>query len=154
MSPLTTPRVVWLAAAVCLLVGCAREPAQNAAAARAARESALLPKENVLEVKVVPKELLGKPFMPGGTIARYQKGKDSYEIFLSELPSETDSAIVIAHWDGALKNPKVIRSLDAYYGLDGQRPVYVFAKGHWVAGITGLPEQEADQQARRLAGRL
>lgn len=108
----------------------------------------------MLEVKVSEGNLLGKSFMPPGTLARYRKGNQAYEIFITELPTETDSAIVLAHWDQALKNPKVVKSLDAYYGMDGGRPIYVFAKGRWVAGITGLTENEADQQARALARRL
>jgi hypothetical protein len=134
-----------LLAAVAIFSACSAKPRQA---------SALLPKENVVEVKVVQRELLGKAFMPGGALARYQKGKDAYEIFLGKLPTPTDSAIVLAHWDQVLKNPKVIPSLDAYYGVDANRPIFVFAKGQWVAGIAGLPEKEADQQARILAGRL
>ena len=107
-----------------------------------------------MEVKVVQRELLGKAFMPGGALARYQKGKDAYEIFLGKLPTPTDSAIVLAHWEQVLRNLKEVRSLDAYYGVDANRPIYVFAKGPRVAGIAGLPEKEADQQARILAGRL
>jgi hypothetical protein len=105
-------------------------------------------------VKVVKKELLGKSFMPGGTLAQYQRGNVAYEIFLSELATPTDAAIVLAHWDQVLKNPKVVQSLDAYYGIDTGHPIYVFASGPWVAGITGLSEKEADRQARMLARRL
>jgi hypothetical protein len=150
-------RLMWLVVAIGILSACAQKPwqgSQNGSAARETDPSALLPKEDVVGVKVVKKELLGKPFMPGGTLARYQRGKVAYEIFLSELPTPTDAAIVLAHWDEALKNPKVVRSLDAYYGTDTGHPTYVFAKGPWVAGITGLSEKEADRQARMLAERL
>ena len=146
-------RLVWLVAAIGILGGCARKPGPATGDA-ATHASALLPKENEVTVQVVSKELLGKSFMPGGALARYQKGKVSYEIFLGELPTPTDSAIVLAHWDQALKNPKVVRSLDAYYGVDGGRPIYVFAREQWVAGIIGLSEEEADRQARTLAERL
>jgi hypothetical protein len=138
-------RPFWFFAAMGILSACSAKPRQAAA---------LLPKENIVEVKVVQTQLLGKAFMPGGAVARYQHGKNAYEIFLGKLPTPTDSAIVLAHWDQVLKDPKVIQSLDAYYGVDAKRPIYVFAKGPWVAGITGLAEKEADQQARMLAGRL
>jgi hypothetical protein len=152
-------RLVWLVVTIGILGGCAPRPRQGsqnslATGGTATDPSALLPKEDVVAVKVVKKELLGKSFMPGGTLARYQRGKVAYEIFLSELPTPTDAAIVLAHWDEALKNPKVVKSLDAYYGIDAGHPIYVFASGPWVAGITGLSEKEADRQARMLAGRL
>jgi hypothetical protein len=149
----------WLAAAMSIFGACASNPWQvnqngSATGSTRANASALLPKENVVAVKVVKKGLLGKSFMPGGTLAVYKTGKNTYEIFLSELPTPTDSAIVLAHWDEALKNPKVVRSLDAYYGVDAGRPIYVFARGRWIAGITGLSEEEADRQARMLAEHL
>jgi hypothetical protein len=152
-------RLIWLVVALGVLGGCAQKAwqgSQNSSATgnAAPDASALLPKENVVAVKVVNKELLDKSFMPGGTVARYRRGQVEYEIFLGELPTATDSAIVLAHWDQALRNPKVVQSLDAYYGVDAGRPIYVFAKGRWVAGITGLSEKEADQQARMLAERL
>ncbi len=152
-------RLVWLVATIAILGGCAPKPRQasqksSVTGGTATDASALLPKEGVVAVKVVQKELLGKSFMPGGTLARYQRGKVAYEIFLSELPTPTDAAIVLAHWDEALKNLKLVRSLDAYYGIDTGRPTYVFAKGPWIAGITGLSEQAADREARMLAERL
>jgi hypothetical protein len=152
-------RLVWLVVTIGTLCGCSAKPwqaSQNSSATGGGvtDPSALLPKDDVVAVKVVKKQLLGKSFMPGGALARYQKGKVAYEIFLSELPTPTDAAIVLAHWDQTLKNPQVVRSLDAYYGTDTGHPVYVFARGPWVAGITGLSEKEADRQARMLAGRL
>jgi hypothetical protein len=151
--------LVWLVVTISFLGGCAPKPRQasqnSSATGRTATDaSALLPKDDVVAVKVVKKELLGKAFMPGGTLARYQRGKVAYEIFLSELPTPTDAAIVLAHWDEALSNPKLVRSLDAYYGIDTGHPTYVFAKGPWIAGITGLSEKEADREARILAERL
>jgi hypothetical protein len=150
----------WLVAAMSIFGACAsNHPLQvrqdgSAAGSGRVNASAILPKENMVAVKVVKKELLGKSFMPGGALAVYQTGKKAYEIFLSELPTPTDSAIVLAHWDEALKSPKVVRSLDAYYGVDAGRPIYVFARGRWIAGITGLSEEDADRQARMLASHL
>jgi hypothetical protein len=138
--------VLGLVLALGILGSCARDRQQTS--------SNPLPTENMLEVNVSKGNLLGKAFMPAGTLARYRRGNQAYEIFIAEMATETDSAIVLAHWDQALKNPKVVKSLDAYYGTDEGRPIYVFAKGRWVAGITGLTENEADQQARALASRL
>jgi len=38
------------------------------------------PSPNLVDTKVVDKQLLGKPFMPGGTLAHYKKGKTEYEM--------------------------------------------------------------------------
>ncbi len=152
-------RLFLLVAAIGILGGCASKPwqgSQNGSATgdKTADASALLPKKNVVSVQVVKKALLGKSFMPGGALAQYRRGKVAYEIFLSELPTPTDSAIALARWEDTLKDPELVKSMSAYYGVDAGRPVYVFARGQWVAGIAGLSEKDADQQARMLAQRL
>ncbi|HLJ13920.1 MAG TPA: hypothetical protein VKV15_05440 [Bryobacteraceae bacterium] len=97
---------------------------------------------------------MAKPFMPGGTIARYKKGKTEYEMFVAKLPSATDAAILLPDWNKALTGSKLVPSFGGYFGDDGGRPVFVFAKGAWIAGIAGLPEKQADAQARILAAEL
>ncbi len=97
---------------------------------------------------------MGKPFMPGGTLARYKKGKKEYEMFVAKLATSTDAAILLLYWQKALADPKLIPSFGGYFGMDGGRPVFVFSKGAWIGGVAGLPEKEADAQARTLASRL
>jgi hypothetical protein len=109
---------------------------------------------NLVGTKVVDKELLGKSFMPGGTLARYKKGKKEYEMFVAKLPTPTDAAILLLDWKKALANSKLVPSFGGYFGLDAGRPVFVFAKGAWIAGVAGLPEKEADLEARTLAAHL
>jgi hypothetical protein len=45
-------------------------------------------------------------------------------------------------------------SFGGYYGHDAGRPIFVFTKGAWIAGIAGLPEKAADAEARKLAKAL
>jgi hypothetical protein len=104
--------------------------------------------------KVVDKELMGQTFMPGGTLARYKKGKKEYEMFVAKLPTATDAAILLLDWHKAMADSKLIPSFGGYFGLDAGRPVFVFSKGAWIAGIAGLPQKEADVEARTLASRL
>src|SRR5206468_11419746 len=111
-------------------------------------------KANMIETKVVDKEILGKPFMPGSTLARYRKDKTEYEMFVARLPRALDAAILLPDWDKSLAGSKLIPSFGGYFGQDAGRPVFVFSKGAWIAGIAGLPEKEADPLARALAGRL
>lgn len=103
---------------------------------------------------MVDRELMGKLFMPGGTIATYKKGKVEYEMFLAKMPSATEAAVTLPDWRKALKDAKLIPSFGGYFGLDGDRPVFVFTKNAWIAGVAGLKEKEADVAARALAGRI
>ncbi len=144
--------------AVLLLTSCGSqpkpEPVTKAETPKPSDESARFATANLVETKVVDKELMGKPFMPGGTLARYKKGKKEYEMFVTKLPTATDAAILLPDWRKALSDSKLVPSFGGYFGMDAGRPVFVFSKGAWIAGIAGLPEKEADAEARILAARL
>lgn len=153
--------VLSIAALTVLLCSCGSEPrpsptepAKKAEAPKPSDESSRFPTANLVETKVVDKELLGKPFMPGGTLARYKKGKTEYEMFVAKLPTPTDAAILLPDWRKALTDSKLVPSYGGYFGQDSGRPVFVFTKGAWIVGIVGLPEKEADMQARVLAAQL
>ena len=103
---------------------------------------------------VVDKELLGKQFMPGGTLGQYRKGKTEYEVFVARAATSTDAALILPDWEHALTDAKFIPSFGGYFGHDAGRPVFVFTKGPWIAGIAGLPERDADRIARELAKSL
>ena len=153
--------VVLAAGFVILLTSCgsqpkpaASEPAKKAEAPKPSDESDRFSSANLVKAEVVDKELLGKPFMPGGTLAHYKKGKKQYEMFVAKLPTSTDSAILLLDWHKALTNSKLVPSFGGYFGEDAGRPVFVFSKGAWIAGIAGLPEKEAGLEARTLAAHL
>jgi hypothetical protein len=145
-------------AAILVLTSCGSqpkpEPAAKAETPKPPDESARFATANLVETKVVDKELMGKPFMPGGTLARYKKGKKAYEMFVTKLPTATDAAILLPDWRKALTDSKLVPSFGGYFGIDAGRPVFVFSKGAWIAGISGLSEKEADAEARILAARL
>ena len=150
-----------LPALAALLASCGSEPnpalsmpVKKAEAPKPADESRRFPTAGLVETKVVDKELLGKPFMPGGTLARYRKGKTEYEMFVARLPSALDAAILLPDWSKTLAGAKLVPSFGGYFGQDAGRPVFVFAKGVCIAGIVGLPEKEVDPVARTLAGQL
>src|SRR5271156_3935406 len=88
--------------AVLLLTSCASPPKPELAAKvetpKPPDESARFASANLVETKVVDKELMGKPFMPGGTLARYKKGKQEYEMFVAKLPTAVDAAILLPDW--------------------------------------------------------
>ena len=149
-----------LAALAAMLAACSSESpapaakAQPAAPVKPADETRHLPKENLVDSKVVDTALLGKSFMPGGTLAHYKNGSREYDMFVAKLPSATDAAILLPDWSAALADSKLEPGFGGYYGLDAGRPVFVFTKGTWIAGVAGLAEKDADREARILASNL
>ncbi|MCC6343090.1 MAG: hypothetical protein IT166_12880 [Bryobacterales bacterium] len=151
---------ILLAPALFLLLGACgpaprpAPPSKPAEPPKPADESRRFPKDNLVETKVVGSALLGKPFMPGGTLARYRKGTREFVMFAGKLPSPTDAALLLLDWKKSLTGAKLVPSFGGYFGMDDKRPLFVFPKGNWIAGVAGLPEKEADLQARALASRL
>jgi hypothetical protein len=146
-----------------LIVSCSSPPADSAKQAQSAKptpivkpsdESRRFPKANLASTEVVDSALLRKTFMPGGTLARYKKGKNEYQMFVARTASATDAAIKMSDWRAALTKPEFVASFGGYFGQDGGVPVFVFAKGEWIAGIVGLSRNDADAAARVLASRL
>jgi hypothetical protein len=154
-------RLLAVAAFVIFLCSCDSKPTPEVKVApklveipRPTDETRRLPKTNLLDTIVVPKELLGKKFMPGGTLAQYRKGKTSYEMFIAKAASATDAAVILPDWQHALTDVKFIASFGGYFGRDAGRPVFVFTKGPWIAGVAGLEQKDADVEARKLARAL
>ena len=114
----------------------------------------ICPKVHLVDTIVVDKQLLGKPFMPGGTLAQYKKGQTEFEMFVARTASPTEAALILPDWKKVLADSKYVPSFGGYYGHDAGRPIFVFTKGAWIAGIAGLPEKDADAEARKLAKAL
>jgi hypothetical protein len=53
-----------------------------------------------------------------------------------------------------LADAKFLPSFGGYFGMDGETPWFVFVKGRYLAGVVGLPQEEADLVARELAARI
>jgi len=151
-----------LFAAALLLASCgsetkptpASESPKQAQAPKPTDESSRFPRAGLRSTMVVPNHLLDKNFMPGGTLAHYKADKTEFDLFAVRLPSAQDAAFLLPDWNKALAGSKLVPSFGGYFGKDGTRPVFVFAKGAWVAGVAGLPEKDADLQARALAAAL
>ena len=156
-------RLLLIAAVSVLLVSCNSAPKQTAADTpkeapapppKPVDDSNKFPKPNLVDTEVTAEDLLGKRFMPGGTIAHYRKGKVEYDMFVARTASPNDAALVLVDWRNALADVKFIASFGGYFGNDTGTPVFVFTKGPWIAGIKGLNQKDADLQARTLAGAL
>jgi hypothetical protein len=155
-------RALWILAIALIpgACGCNPAPERRAEAPRRAErpapvdESRRFPKANLTGTEVVRDNIWGKPFMPGGTVARYRKGAAEYEMFIARMPNATDAAISLIDWKKDMADAKLVPSFGGYLGTESGRAVFVFPKGEWLAGIRGLKEKEADAQARILAAQL
>ena len=144
-----------------LTVGCGSAPEKKAAAppGRPVKppvkdDTALLLPLNRTAARIVPDHLLGKTAMPGGTIGDYEEGGKKYQLFIIETASAQDAAILLLDLKVSLTQPAYIAYMGGYFGTDAGKPVYVFAKSNYLAGVVGLPEDLADPIARQLAARL
>lgn len=147
----------WLLLLAGFVVGCSSAPEKKAAAPSpppVQDDTALLLPLHRTGVHVVPDHLLGKTAMPGGTIGDYEEDGKKYQLFIIETASAQDAAILLLDLKVSLKDPAYIAYMGGYFGTDAGKPVYVFAKLKYLAGVVGLPEDLADPVARQLAARL
>ena len=135
-------------------MACPRKLAKETPPPKPADESRHFPLANRVDARVVDNHLLDKSFMPGGTIARYRKGKTGYEMFLARIPGSQDASALLVDWRTTLSGAEFVASFGGYFGEDAGKPTFVFSKGNWIAGIIGLPRNEADLVARDLASRI
>jgi hypothetical protein len=116
--------------------------------------STKLPAAGQIRSQLVADHLLGKDFMPGGNLADYKTDLTEYQIFVLEAADARAAAFLLLDWKTAIPDAKYLAHMGGYYGTDQGKPIYVFAKGPYLAGIVGLPEAKADPEARRLAAKL
>ena len=148
---------------VCALLagGCGGEKPAGApkkaaapAAPKPTDQTRRFPAADRVDVTLVERGLFGKPFLPGGNVAKYKRGAREYEMFLVRAASPAAAATLLFDYKTALKDPKFIAHFGGYFGGDGGAPTFLFTKGSWLAGVRGLPQAEADAVARELAARL
>ena len=107
-----------------------------------------------VSARVVPNHLLDIPALPGGTIGDYKVGKKTYQLFIIEADSNQKAAFMDTDLRDALKDPEYLANMGGYFGERNGTPIYGFAKLQYLAGVVGLPKDEADPIARQLAARL
>lgn len=105
-------------------------------------------------MRLVEDHVLGKDFLPGGNVAEYKRKGKTYQQFLVHAKSAEAAALLMFDYKGHLRDAKYLPHMGGYFGADGAMPVYLFQKGAFLAGFTGLPEKEADPLARQFAARL
>jgi hypothetical protein len=154
-------RILAVVAFTFLLVSCSSQPKPAAPEASKAVEAPKprdewrrFPRAEIVDTKVIDNNLMGKPFMPGGTLGRYKKGAAEYEMFIAKTASPDEATILLVDWKKAMADSKLVSSFGGYSGTDAGRPIFVFTKGAWIAGVAGLPQKEAEPKASLLAAYL
>jgi hypothetical protein len=138
------------------LTSCANEPPKvvekpkAAPAPKPVDEERRFPKKDLVRVTVVPANLLGKEFMPGGNLGEYK----GYQLFLAKMFTPDGAAILLLDFKNTLKDAKFVPSFGGYYGTDNGTPVFLFTKNAYLLGVVGLVEKDADPVARAFAGRI
>jgi len=150
----------WPVALMALLCACGNPPpkqqtqAAPAPAAKPVDEGRRFPVADRVSLRLVDDHILGKDFLPGGNVAEYRRKGKTYQQFLIRTESAQAAALLMFDYQSHLKGAKYLAHMGGYFGTDGATPVYLFAKGVYLAGFVGLPEKEADPLARQFAARL
>jgi hypothetical protein len=130
----------------------AHPPAQTSATIQDL--SRMLPTKGLQHSGIVMDHVFGISKLPGGTVGNYESGGKKYRIFIIDARANQDAAFLLLDAKSALKNPEYLASFGGYFGQNGLEPVFVFAKQRYLAGIGGLPKDQADPLARTLASKL
>ncbi len=116
-------------------------------------ESHRFPKEGLVKTFVQDRPL-GKEFLPPGNVAEYERNGKSYTLFLVSAGDPQAAALLEYDIKDRLTDAKFVASFGGHFGMDGDIPWFVFPKESAVAGVVGLPQDEADAVARIFAGRM
>ncbi len=114
----------------------------------------MMPLEGRVATELVRDHILDQPKLPGGTLGDYEVKGKRYQLFIVDTDSDQQAAFLLMDAKSALRDPEYISYMGGYFGSDAKGPVYVFSKLHYLAGVVGLPKEQADPIARVLASRL
>jgi hypothetical protein len=117
-------------------------------------ESRRFPITGQVGMRLVNDHILDKDFLPGGNVGEYRQRDRTYQQFLVRAGTPEAAALLLFEHKSHLRDAKYLAHMGGYFGMDGDKPVYIFQKGIFLAGFVGLPEKEADVLARQFAARL
>lgn len=144
-----------------ILLACGQAPAPEAARAPEPAppppprdESYRFPKEGLASTSIAAEHVLDKDFLPPGNVAEYSSGGKNYTLFLISAGGEENATMLAFDIKEHLADSAFIADFGGYAGtLDGQ-PWFIFPKQSAVAGIVGLPQNEAHELGRVFASQL
>jgi hypothetical protein len=117
-------------------------------------ESRRLPSKDQLSTRVVAEHLLDQSIAPGGTVGEYKDARGSYQLGLIHMPSNDKAAFLLLDVKKVMAGPRYLPNMGGYFGMRDGVPLYVFAKGEYVAIVKGLAMERADPIARTFAARI
>lgn len=163
MKPAVSPAIVPLLF-MGLLTACSStpEPAANNATPPAATapphvpdHTSLFPDAGKVATSVVPDHVLNMKKLPGGSLAEYNVKGTKYQMFVVDADSGQNAMFMMLDMKAEMqKDPETLASFGGYFGMYQDKPLFCFAKLHYLAGIWGLPKAKADPLARNLAAQL
>ena len=143
------------------LVGCSSAPEPAATPAKAAvapqppkDHTSLFSDAGKVGTKLVADHILDLKVLPGGSWAEYDVKGKKYQMFIIDTESTEAAAFMLPDVKAQMTNPQYIPWMGGYFGMLGDTQVFCFSKTHYVAGVVGLPEDQADPLARTLAAQL
>jgi hypothetical protein len=118
-------------------------------------EDLRFPSPHRTSIEVVPANLLGLPYLGGGNLAAYDTGKLQYRLFTIRCRNAAQAGSYIFDIKNQLDNPKFIAAYGGYYAPQTPAgPLFVFAKGSYIAGIAGLSEADSIETGKEFAARI
>lgn len=117
-------------------------------------DTLLLPADGQTAVRIEQEHVLGEPKLPGGTVAEYESKGKKYQLFLIRTESNQEAALLLLTAKALLGEAEYIAHMGGYSGTYKNAPLYTFAKLQFLAGVSGLPKEEADTVARQFASKI
>ncbi len=111
-------------------------------------------KTGLVESKVIPAQLGGKEFMPGGNLAEYERDGLKYQVFFALRRNAEQAMFLAMDYRDTLADSEFILHFGGFFGMDGETPTLIFPKDKYVIGVTGLEFEDADQAGRLIAAFL
>ncbi|HEY4086561.1 MAG TPA: hypothetical protein VGM43_11520 [Bryobacteraceae bacterium] len=148
---------------VCLgFVGCSspEPPPAPAPAAKPAPppikdHTSLFPDAGKIGTHVTQDHVLDIAALPGGSIADYNVKGKTYQMFIIDTDTNQNAAFMMLDIKHAMAaDPDYLAHIGGYFGMYKDKPLYCFAKLHYLAGVYGLPRAQADPLAIELASHL
>ncbi|HVW10491.1 MAG TPA: hypothetical protein VHC90_18010 [Bryobacteraceae bacterium] len=144
------------------LVGCGStpEPAVPAKAEKPAPpevkdHTTLFPDAGKTDARVVQDHVLDIAALPGGSVANYKVKGKTYQMFIIDTDTNQNAAFMMVDVKHLMvPEPDYLAHIGGYFGNYKDKPLYIFAKLHYVAGVYGLPRAQADPLAIELASHL
>ena len=117
-------------------------------------ETSLFPPAGRVATQVYPDHMMNKQFLPGGTMAEYRGDRGEYRAFVVHLMDGKKASFLLDDYKKVLQNPDYSAEKATCFGTDNGQMTYVFVRGPYLAGIVGLPKDQAEAAAHQLADKL